>query len=103
MLSFSGLSEGIWGEAMLTANYVLNRVPNKRNKVTPYELWHKKAPNLSYFRIWGCRAVVRLPEPKRRIWVRKELIAFSLDMGNIPRLIGFMSSNLMKQFPFIPL
>ncbi|GJT10875.1 zinc finger, CCHC-type containing protein [Tanacetum coccineum] len=42
MLSYSGLSEGFWGEAMLTACYLLNRVPNKRNKTTPYELWYKK-------------------------------------------------------------
>ncbi|GKA74622.1 zinc finger, CCHC-type containing protein [Tanacetum coccineum] len=39
MLSYSGLSEGFWGEAMLTACYLLNSVPNKRNKTTPYELW----------------------------------------------------------------
>ncbi|GKC11427.1 zinc finger, CCHC-type containing protein [Tanacetum coccineum] len=38
MLSYSGLSEGFWGEAMLMACYLLNRVPNIRNKVTPYEL-----------------------------------------------------------------
>ncbi|GKB04515.1 zinc finger, CCHC-type containing protein [Tanacetum coccineum] len=66
MLSYSGLSEGFWGEAMLTAWYLLNRVPNKRNKTTPYELWCKKRPNLSYLRVWGCRAVVRLPDPKRK-------------------------------------
>ncbi|GJZ62910.1 zinc finger, CCHC-type containing protein [Tanacetum coccineum] len=39
MLSYSGLSEGFWGEAMLTACYLLNMVSNKRNKTTPYELW----------------------------------------------------------------
>ncbi|GJW18482.1 zinc finger, CCHC-type containing protein [Tanacetum coccineum] len=33
-----GLSQGFWGEAMLTACYYLNRVPNKRNRITPYEL-----------------------------------------------------------------
>ncbi|GJX11992.1 zinc finger, CCHC-type containing protein [Tanacetum coccineum] len=64
MLSYSGLSEGFWGEAMLTACYLLNRVPNKRNKTTPYELWYKKRPNLAFLRVWGCRAVVRLPDPK---------------------------------------
>ncbi|GJS73717.1 zinc finger, CCHC-type containing protein [Tanacetum coccineum] len=40
MLSYLGLSEGFWGDAMLTACYLLNRVPNKRNKNTPYELWY---------------------------------------------------------------
>ncbi|GJV58374.1 zinc finger, CCHC-type containing protein [Tanacetum coccineum] len=66
MLSYSSLSEGFWGEATLTACYLLNTVPNKRNKTTPYELWYKKRPNLSFLRVWGCRAVVRLPDPKRK-------------------------------------
>ncbi|GJZ74712.1 zinc finger, CCHC-type containing protein [Tanacetum coccineum] len=66
MLSFSGLSEGFWGEAMLTACYHLNRVPNKRNKTTSYKLWYKKRLNLSFLRVWGCRAVVRLTDPKRK-------------------------------------
>ena len=34
MLSDSNLSEGFWGEAMLTRCYILNRVPNKRNSTT---------------------------------------------------------------------
>nr|GEY51461.1 zinc finger, CCHC-type [Tanacetum cinerariifolium] len=58
------LSQGFWGEVMLTACYLLNRVLNKRNKITPYELWTKKKPNLNYLRVWGCRAVVRLLDPK---------------------------------------
>ncbi|KAI3772173.1 hypothetical protein L6452_03354 [Arctium lappa] len=66
MLFYSGLGDGFWGETMLTACYLLNRVPNKRNKITQYELWFKKRPNLSYIRVWDCRAVVRLPEPKRK-------------------------------------
>ncbi|GJZ64897.1 zinc finger, CCHC-type containing protein [Tanacetum coccineum] len=39
-------------------------VPNKRNKSTPYELWTKRKPNLNYLRVWDCRAVVRLLDPK---------------------------------------
>ncbi|GKF67439.1 zinc finger, CCHC-type containing protein [Tanacetum coccineum] len=52
---------------MLTACYLLNRVPNKRNKITPYKLWTKKKPNLNYLRVWGCRAVVRLSDPNLKI------------------------------------
>nr|GEV04878.1 zinc finger, CCHC-type [Tanacetum cinerariifolium] len=66
MLSYSGLSEGFLGEAMSMACYLLNRVPNKRNKTTPYELWYKKRPNLSYLRVWDGRALVRLSDPKRK-------------------------------------
>nr|GEW41838.1 zinc finger, CCHC-type [Tanacetum cinerariifolium] len=44
MLFYSGLSERLWGEAMLTACYLLNRVPNKRNKTIPYELCIEEDP-----------------------------------------------------------
>ncbi|GKB44761.1 zinc finger, CCHC-type containing protein [Tanacetum coccineum] len=37
----SRLSQGFWGKAMLIACYLLNRVPNKRNMITHYELWTK--------------------------------------------------------------
>nr|GEX21004.1 zinc finger, CCHC-type [Tanacetum cinerariifolium] len=73
MLSYSGMNEGFWGEAMLMACYLLNRVPNKRNKATPYELWYKKRPNLSFLRVWSCRAVVRLPNPKRKTLGKKSI------------------------------
>ncbi|GKC92342.1 zinc finger, CCHC-type containing protein [Tanacetum coccineum] len=32
--------------------------------ITPYELWTKRKPNLNYLRVWGCRVVVRLSDPK---------------------------------------
>ncbi|GJZ57916.1 zinc finger, CCHC-type containing protein [Tanacetum coccineum] len=38
VLSYSGLSEEFWGEAMLMDCYLLNRLLIKRNKTTPYEL-----------------------------------------------------------------
>ncbi|GJW48111.1 zinc finger, CCHC-type containing protein [Tanacetum coccineum] len=59
-----GLRQGFWGEAMLTACNLLNRVPNKMNRITPYELWTKRKPNLNYLRVWGFREVVRLPDLK---------------------------------------
>ncbi|GJS06781.1 zinc finger, CCHC-type containing protein [Tanacetum coccineum] len=60
-----GFSESSREKPMLPACYY-DRVPNKRNKTISYELWYKKRPNLSYLRVWGCRAVVRLPDPKRK-------------------------------------
>ena len=36
-LSYTSLSEGFWGEAMLTAYHILDRVPTRTNKETPYE------------------------------------------------------------------
>nr|GFA46958.1 zinc finger, CCHC-type [Tanacetum cinerariifolium] len=48
MMSHSGLSSGYWGEALLTACYILNRVPSKRIIKTPYELWNQKTLKLDY-------------------------------------------------------
>nr|GFB66017.1 zinc finger, CCHC-type [Tanacetum cinerariifolium] len=64
MFSYSRLSEGFWGKAMLTSYYILTRTPNKNSKQTFYEIWTKKVSNLTYLRVWGCRAVVKLIEPK---------------------------------------
>lgn len=44
--------------------HVRNQVPSRGNKVISYELWKKRKSTLSYLRVWGCRAIVRMPEPK---------------------------------------
>jgi hypothetical protein len=42
MLSTTGLSKAWWGEAILTACHVLNRVPTKNKEITPFEEWEKR-------------------------------------------------------------
>ena len=61
------------GEAMWTACHILNRVPTKVTNKSPYELWCKKNPNLSYLRVWGCRAIVRSPDNKRTMLGKRGL------------------------------
>ena len=38
-------------EAVLIANFVLNRVPHKKTYLTPFELWKKYKPNLNFFKV----------------------------------------------------
>nr|GEV52139.1 hypothetical protein [Tanacetum cinerariifolium] len=38
---------------------ILNMVSTKKVDKTPYEIWHGKAPNLSYLKVWGCEAYVK--------------------------------------------
>jgi hypothetical protein len=66
LLCNSRFNKSFWGEALFTTCYILNRIPQKKSKVTPYELWKKRKFNLNYFKVWGCRAIVRLHEPKIR-------------------------------------
>lgn len=61
MLLSSGLSDNMWGEAVLSACYILNRVPHKKLDKTPYDLWKGFAPNLKFLKVWGCLAKVGLP------------------------------------------
>ncbi|MFN9110268.1 MAG: hypothetical protein ACK5XN_09390, partial [Bacteroidota bacterium] len=57
-----------WAEALNTATYLVNRWPQARlgsatsAAVTPYEVLHKKKPNLKYLRVFGCFAYVRRHE-----------------------------------------
>jgi transposase InsO family protein len=50
MLSTMGLSKEWWGEAILTACHVQNRVPTKNKEITPFEEWEKRRLNFSYLR-----------------------------------------------------
>lgn len=60
MMSRTNLPESLWGEALHTAMYILNRVPTKATPTTPFELWTGKGPSLNHLRVWGCPAEVRV-------------------------------------------
>ena len=57
----------LWAEAIATAVYLRNRIPNKRTgNVTPHELWFEEKPDVSHLRIFGSPAFVKIPECKRK-------------------------------------
>ena len=53
------LPKPLWGFALETILYILNRVPTKSVEVTPYEIWTNKKPYLSHMKVWGCHAYVK--------------------------------------------
>ena len=66
LLISSGAPMNLWGEALLSACVIQNRIVYKKNNKTPYELWKGHLPNLKYLKVWGCLAKVLLPENKKR-------------------------------------
>ena len=56
----------LWGEDILSACHLQNRISYKKSGKTPYELWKGHAPNLKYLKVWGCLTKVMLPDPKKR-------------------------------------
>jgi hypothetical protein len=64
MMKSKGVPAELWAEAVKVAVHVLNRSPTRALQgVTPYEKWHKKKPNVSYLRVFGCVTHVKVVGP----------------------------------------
>ena len=66
MIKAKGLPPSFWLEAIICANYVLNRCPTKAlQTTTPYEAWTGRKPTVQHFKVFGCLAYALIPEHKR--------------------------------------
>ena len=84
MLKSADLPGSLWSEAIKTAAYIMNRVLNRRDKITPYEQWHGNKPSVAHLRVFGCKAYTWIPEVKR-----KKLD----DRAAYGRLVGYGDSH----------
>lgn len=71
MLQESKLPTYLWPEAMQTAVFTLNFLPNKKTNISPYELWHGTKPNFSQLRQFGCVVFGHVPDVLRKKWEPK--------------------------------
>ena len=85
----------LWAEAVNTASHIRNRLYtsacNFEGK-TPYEVVLKKKPDLSYIRMFGCKAFVHIPKEKRAGKSKFE------DRARIGILVGFTHGNAYKVY-----
>ena len=58
MMAQAKLPISFWGDALMTASYILNRVPSKSVPSTPYEVWKGATPDLNVICSWGCATYV---------------------------------------------
>ncbi|KAK8988353.1 hypothetical protein V6N11_061111 [Hibiscus sabdariffa] len=58
-MSHTDLPTTFWGYALEIAAFKLNRVPSKSVQKTPHEMWTGKRPNMSFKKVWGCKAYVK--------------------------------------------
>jgi hypothetical protein len=79
MMAQANLPISFWGDALLTATYILNRVPSQSVSSTPYEFWKGEKPNLEHLRLWGSAGFVHRtthkygklgPRAKKHIFIR---------------------------------
>jgi hypothetical protein len=58
-MSQTNLLLSFWGYALETVAFTINRVLTKSVERTPYEIWARKCPGLSFLKVWGCEAYVK--------------------------------------------
>ena len=58
-MSQANLPTSLWGFALETATFLLNRTPTKAVEKTSYEIWTGRKPNMSFLQIWGNESHVK--------------------------------------------
>jgi hypothetical protein len=66
MLEDSQLSDQLWAEAVVTANYIRNRSPVTGQTKTPWELFHGSKPDVGQLRAFGAQAWAHVPDKLRK-------------------------------------
>lgn len=68
MLDACRLPKKMWGEAVYTAVYVLNRSPSVAvdGDITPYEAWNNRKPNVENLRVFGSICYAHVPKALRK-------------------------------------
>lgn len=89
LLTDSKLDKNLWCEAMMTANYLQNRLPTSAADRTPYEMWHGRRPDYSSIKVFGSQAWVQIPRVKR-----KKLDASAICM----QFVGYASQQKGYRF-----
>lgn len=54
-----GVSKLIWGEAVMTTTYIVNRTPcSALGGKTPEKVWSRKSPEYSHMKNFGCTLII---------------------------------------------
>ena len=65
MLHAAHLPSSLWAEMVNTAVYLQNRVPNRKEKESPFSLWYGHRPYVGHLRVIGSDAFVHIPKALR--------------------------------------
>jgi len=91
LLFDAGVKKELWGEALYTATYILNRSPTYSLKKTPYEMCEKRKPNLLNLQIFGCEAFAKVlshcPPSGRAVILNRITTLYFKNVANNPEII----------------
>jgi hypothetical protein len=89
MLDSSGAPLELWGEAVLAAAHIRNRLPTSTlDGKTAHEAWTGKKPMIGHIRKWGCKVYRHINKKTgRKKLDKKSMIGF---------LVGYESGNIYR-------
>ncbi|CAL2278472.1 unnamed protein product [Prunus armeniaca] len=88
MMCCAKLPTFLWGEALKSANYLVNKVPTKATNKIPYEIWCKRKPSLAHLKTWGCKAEAKLYNPMQKKLDSKTVSCFFIGYPDMTK--GYM-------------
>ena len=93
MLHSKNLNLKLWGEAVNTAVYIINRTyANKKNE-TPFQLWYDKIPDISNFKVFGSLAFSHIPKQKRQKLDKKSEMGIMVGYGELTKGYRIWNEN----------
>ena len=73
----ANLPISFWGECVLTAIYLINRLPTALlSKISPYEKLYHKPPSYTHLRVFGCLAYATIVQPSHKFDPRAKRCVF---------------------------
>ncbi|KAJ9553465.1 hypothetical protein OSB04_017510 [Centaurea solstitialis] len=82
LLLSSGVPSVFWGEALLTATYLINRIPTAHNSgLSPFEKLYGESPDYSLLRVFGCTCFVLRPHVERNKLSPRSALCVFLGYG----------------------
>ena len=101
LLADSGLPMSFWLDAVLTRQYLVNRLPTSTllDNTTPFEaISGGRKPDLSHLHIWGCDCYVAIPDEIRGKAGAKRFRA--IFVGYEERRVGWRVRDLKGKYSF---
>ena len=72
MIHNAGQVKKFWAEAVCTAVMIRNRSPTVSvDNMTPYVCFYGSKPDVSHFKVFGCKAYMHVPKENRKKWDSK--------------------------------
>lgn len=94
MLIDANLHKNFWAEALNTATFILNLIP-RDGKDSPNKLWNNEIHNLESLRVFGCKAMVHVPDEKRKKLDNKSIECIFLGYEN--NMKGYRFYDVKKE------